>query len=141
MTRLRADGIEIWAEDGRLRFRGPPGRLDQPTRDAIAARREAILAALCAASPGGGDTADARGADARAIVAACWRRVLGSTVPDDRPFFEAGGSSRLALRLQAELEAGFSRVVPIAALFEHPTIAAQAAFLDSRHRDQEDVAS
>ncbi|MCE8459162.1 acyl carrier protein, partial [Rhodovulum sulfidophilum] len=42
-------------------------------------------------------------------------------------FFEAGGSSLLAVRLQAALSRAAGRDVPIHIVFDHPTVLAQAA--------------
>lgn len=70
-------------------------------------------------------------ASARRTVAACWSELLGRTIDPERPlgFLEAGGSSLLVARLQASLSVAFGREVPIAALFQHATVAAQARLL------------
>jgi amino acid adenylation domain-containing protein len=63
-------------------------------------------------------------------LAALWREVLdcGAVDPDD-DFFELGGHSLLALRLLALVERRFGRTLPLAALFEAPTLRALAAKL------------
>lgn len=63
-------------------------------------------------------------------LAEVWRNVLGvSTVDIDDDFFELGGHSLLAVRLSSELESRFGIAVPIASLFQHGTIRAQARLL------------
>ncbi|AUX32050.1 MULTISPECIES: non-ribosomal peptide synthetase [Sorangium] len=52
-----------------------------------------------------------------------WEEILGRApvgVTDD--FFELGGHSILAMRLMLRLESSFARAIPVATLFEHPTV-------------------
>jgi thioesterase domain-containing protein/acyl carrier protein len=68
--------------------------------------------------------------DIEATLAEVWRNILGvATVDIDDDFFELGGHSLLAVRLSSELESRFGVAVPIATLFEHGTIRAQARLL------------
>ncbi|WP_405690194.1 amino acid adenylation domain-containing protein [Streptomyces sp. NBC_00057] len=71
------------------------------------------------------------------LVADAWRRVLG----DDRPvgrhtnFFEAGGNSLLAARLQLELGRRLDREVRLVEIFTRPTVAEFVAGLDETAGD------
>ncbi|MFD5565108.1 amino acid adenylation domain-containing protein [Kitasatospora griseola] len=68
-------------------------------------------------------------------VAAAWSAVLGVPevgVHDD--FFDLGGHSLLATQLAARLGAEHGVPVPIRTLFDRPTVAGQAGWLDE-HRD------
>ncbi|MGX5775919.1 non-ribosomal peptide synthetase [Methylorubrum zatmanii] len=63
-------------------------------------------------------------------IAALWEEILESAPQGvGRSFFEVGGSSLAATRLAQRLSAAFAVPVPVVAVFEHPTIAAQAALL------------
>ena len=63
-------------------------------------------------------------------IAATWERVQDVPVTGtDRNFFDLGGSSLTLIRVQLELERSLGRPVPIADLFEHPTVRALAAHL------------
>ncbi len=60
-----------------------------------------------------------------------WCAVLGRPhVGPDENFFDAGGHSLLLGQVQQRLAAEFDTTVGLLTLFEHPTIASQAAFLD-----------
>jgi len=66
-------------------------------------------------------------------IAECWAEVLpGFDGRRDIGFFEAGGSSLLAVRLQAALSRAAGRDVPIHIVFDHPTVLAQAAAFSPR---------
>jgi thioesterase domain-containing protein len=63
-------------------------------------------------------------------LARVWEEVLGvSSVGVTDSFFELGGQSLLAVRLVARLQERLGHVIPLAALFEGPTIEALAARL------------
>jgi amino acid adenylation domain-containing protein len=65
------------------------------------------------------------------LVSQVWTEVLGFTPPGpDTPFFEAGGSSYTLVKAHALLSAELQRDIPIASMFEHPTVRRLAAFLD-----------
>jgi amino acid adenylation domain-containing protein len=76
-------------------------------------------------------TAAPRAADeTETRLAALWCEVLDrAEVGPDDDFFELGGHSLLALRLLALVERRFGRTLPLAALFEAPTLRALAAAL------------
>ena len=66
-------------------------------------------------------------------LAQMWRDVLG--VPQlglDESFFDLGGHSLLAVQLFARIEKAFNRRLPIATLFEAPTVAKLAVVLGRR---------
>ncbi|MBE4741685.1 non-ribosomal peptide synthetase [Streptomyces caniscabiei] len=66
------------------------------------------------------------------LVADAWRRVLGADRPVGRhtSFFEAGGNSLLAARLQVELGRRLGREIRLVDIFTRPTIAEFVAGLD-----------
>ncbi len=67
------------------------------------------------------------------LVAAIFERVLGVRGVDvNDSFFDLGGHSLLAVRLIAEIEATFERNLPLATLFEAPTVATLSAVLKRR---------
>ena len=56
-------------------------------------------------------------------VASIWRQVLGlDRIGVDDNFFELGGHSLLAVRLFSEIEKAFGRSLPLATLFQAPTV-------------------
>ena len=60
-----------------------------------------------------------------------WCAVLGrDRVGRTDRFFDIGGHSLLLGQVQQRLSAGFGVDIPLLALIEHPTVAAQAAYLD-----------
>lgn len=63
-------------------------------------------------------------------LAGLWSEVLGRTgVESESNFFELGGHSLLAVRLVARIHTHFGKRLSLAAFFEAPTLAAQAALL------------
>jgi mycobactin phenyloxazoline synthetase len=62
---------------------------------------------------------------------AIWRDLLGTGVGGPvEDFFAAGGNSLTAVRLFRRIEAEFGRRLPLASLFRHRTVRAQARLLD-----------
>ena len=51
LSRLEERGIQLWSEDGRLRFRGPEGALTPELRTDVRAHKEEILTFLAGAAP------------------------------------------------------------------------------------------
>jgi acyl-CoA synthetase (AMP-forming)/AMP-acid ligase II len=75
------------------------------------------------------------GTDTERAVAGHWADVLADVLGGDpvgvrENFFDVGGSSMTLLELRGRLEPRYGRPLPIALLFEHTTIAAQARLLD-----------
>ena len=80
------------------------------------------------------------------MIARVWGRVLGiENVGLHESFFDLGGTSVIGLRLLAELKRELGLALPVASLFESPTVAsfarrlagdhgAEAAFDDRRSR-------
>lgn len=66
-------------------------------------------------------------------VAVAWCATLGTTEVDVySPFFESGGNSLLASRLQLELDRSFPGVVNIADIFIHPTVTQLSGYVTGR---------
>ncbi len=64
------------------------------------------------------------------MLAEVWREILGLDAVGVRDgFLDLGGSSLMALRLHAEIERRSGRRVPLASLFDAPTVERQAALL------------
>jgi acyl transferase domain-containing protein/acyl-CoA synthetase (AMP-forming)/AMP-acid ligase II/predicted O-methyltransferase YrrM len=65
-------------------------------------------------------------------IAQVWQEVLGiATVGTDDNFFELGGHSLLLIEAQAKLQALFGAQITLVALFNHPTIAALARYIQN----------
>ncbi|MHB1059850.1 MAG: non-ribosomal peptide synthetase, partial [Rhodanobacter sp.] len=66
-------------------------------------------------------------------LATIWARVLRQErVGAQDNFFDLGGHSLLATRVVSEIAGELQRKVPVRALFEHPTLAALAAWVDAQ---------
>ncbi len=99
---------------------GPTGKIDR--------------AMLPASPPVAPSTSRAPNGATEHAVALAWEPVLGRPVGAEDDFFAAGGESLLAALLGARLAERFGVEPPLAMLFERPTIAAQAAWLDDATR-------
>ena len=96
----------------------------------------AALAAGVAGAPGIERAADSPGEAPRtgteARLAAVWGRLLDvPEVARDSDFFALGGHSLMTLRLIADIESEFGRELPVASVFEAPTLAQLAEAIDS----------
>jgi acyl carrier protein len=68
----------------------------------------------------------------QSAVADIWARTLGlNRVGSEDNFFDLGGHSLLVVKVQTEIRRELGRDVPVVALFENPTVAAVARYLDS----------
>jgi amino acid adenylation domain-containing protein len=82
----------------------------------------------------GAATSRAPGTAVEHAVALAWEQVLGRPVGADDDFFAAGGQSLIAAQLGARLAERFAVELPLPVLFERPTVAAQAAWLEDAAR-------
>jgi amino acid adenylation domain-containing protein len=102
----------------------PNGKVDRQALPAPAPNRE------------GRDSRDgsrtAPGSATERAVAAVWEEVLGlQDVGADEDFFDLGGHSLLAAQVVARLRESSGRHVPLAAIYESPTVAGLAAAFDA----------
>ena len=101
----------------------PAGKID---RQALARREIEATADQVFAPP--------RSATEKALCE-IWQKVLQrQPIGIDDNFFELGGHSLLAVRLMAEIHKKLGVELPLATLFEAPTIAAQQAVMKLNHR-------
>lgn len=69
--------------------------------------------------------------DTQKAVARLWKESLGlDEVGIDENFFEIGGHSLLAVRIQHELSAALNVEIPLAQMVRHPTVASLAEWVD-----------
>ncbi|WP_279576437.1 non-ribosomal peptide synthase/polyketide synthase [Actinomadura nitritigenes] len=69
------------------------------------------------------------------IIAGIWAEVLGlERVGATTDFFSLGGHSLLAIRITARVLAAFDVEIPLAALFDHPSVAGLAGVVDAARR-------
>jgi acyl carrier protein len=70
-------------------------------------------------------------------IAAIWKEVLNvESVGRAESFFDLGGHSLLMVQVQSRLKEDLDREVPMIRLFEHPTVASQAAMLEGSAEDE-----
>jgi amino acid adenylation domain-containing protein len=105
----------------------PNGKLDR-----TALSRLATASPAASAPPQPIRSMGTTGATAAEKLESLWRTVLRSdSVHPHRNFFESGGTSLTIVELHARIEATFGIRLPIVRLFEHATLASQAAMLAS----------
>jgi hypothetical protein len=74
--------------------------------------------------------------DIEETIARIWQELLGiERVGRNDRFFEIGGHSLLAVRMQERLAATFDRPIPVIKLFIYTTIAQQSAWIADPDRD------
>jgi amino acid adenylation domain-containing protein len=84
------------------------------------------------------DSKSRNGANIEASIAKLWQEVLGlPTVGFDDNFFEMGGTSLIATVLLTKLNWAFNTNLPIASVFEYPTVRAMAVYLSDRTEKNE----
>ncbi|HET9359968.1 MAG TPA: amino acid adenylation domain-containing protein [Vicinamibacterales bacterium] len=80
--------------------------------------------------------------DAEQKIAAIWKETIGiDTIGVDDNFFEAGGDSLIMIEVQWKLKDVFGRNVPMAQMFQHPTVRSLAAALSRRSPEEDEAAS
>jgi phthiocerol/phenolphthiocerol synthesis type-I polyketide synthase E len=127
-----AEGVDVFERA----LSRPPSRLVVSTRplETAAAESRRIareLLALVGATDGPAVTATPvtshTGADLERVMAQVWGRVLRiENIGLHDSFFDLGGNSVIGLRLLAELKRELGLSVPVASLFENPTVASLA---------------
>jgi len=66
-----------------------------------------------------------------------WRKVIGNaTMTANDNFFDVGGNSLMAAKLFAEIEMILGKTIPLAILYEAPTLSALAEYLESGKYEQ-----
>jgi amino acid adenylation domain-containing protein len=106
----------------------PNGKVD---RKALPAPENRMIATVSYVSPQNAT---------EAAVAAIWQEVLKvDRVGRHDNFFDLGGHSLLVVQVQTRLQKKFSRSLMLIELFQHPTVAALAAFLESGGSGAEEI--
>ncbi len=81
----------------------------------------------------------APGSELEQMIAEVWREVLGREKPGiHENFFDLGGHSLLLARVHAKLQKRLTKPLPMVKLFEHPTIAALANYLELLQKTEAD---
>ncbi len=102
----------------------PNGKLD---RQALPAPGEQAFAHRAYEPPTG---------ETEIALAALWCELLGvERVGRHDHFFELGGHSLIAIRLLGQVAQAFGSTLPLASLFNHPTLAGLAAAIESGRKD------
>jgi thioesterase domain-containing protein/acyl carrier protein len=84
-----------------------------------------------------GDVAGTYASATERLVAQAFQRVLGNDTLDvATSFFEVGGNSLSALHLTAVLNKAFDLALSLAVLYQHPSIAALASYIDANRSDE-----
>lgn len=134
---IESHGLQEWAV-ARLPQQMVPARWQLTARLPLNANgkldRQALACMSASAEPATGAEAAEFASPLEAAIAAIWCGVLGrdSLAPDD-DFFAVGGDSILAVRLTTEVQRYLDDTVFLAALFDAPTIASYATWLEQHH--------
>jgi acyl carrier protein len=103
--------------------RNASGKVVKAEVRALVAAASQARAADAGSAPAGAVPAPA-GDATEAVVSSVWEAVLGVPhVGVDDDFFALGGHSLAAAQIAARLHDAFGVEVPVAAVFEHPTVA------------------
>jgi amino acid adenylation domain-containing protein len=87
-------------------------------------------------APGAASAAVGPRTPVETTLAAIWSEALGlESVGIEDSFFDLGGHSLLAVRLFSKIEKVFGVTLPLASLFQAPTIARQAELLEQREQN------
>jgi amino acid adenylation domain-containing protein/non-ribosomal peptide synthase protein (TIGR01720 family) len=79
--------------------------------------------------------------DAEEKISAIWKEAIGiEAVGVDDNFFEVGGDSLIMIEVQWKVQEVFGRPVPLAEMFQNPTVRSLAAALDRPAADQDAAA-
>ncbi|WP_420450770.1 type I polyketide synthase [Ilumatobacter sp.] len=90
-------------------------------------------------SASGGSSAPSDGETVETALVAIWSELLGiDDIADDDDFFDLGGHSLLAIRMLAQVQHRFQVRVPLATIFEVPTVATLAGHLRAEMPDAAD---
>jgi len=103
---ISAQGVELWVEGDRLRYRVPKNLLTPTLLANLKQNKAEILQLLC-----------------QQQLTQIWSEVLNvHPVKVQDNFFDLGGNSFLAIRLIADIEQQFGKNLSIATLLQNPTI-------------------
>jgi amino acid adenylation domain-containing protein/non-ribosomal peptide synthase protein (TIGR01720 family) len=81
------------------------------------------------------------GTETEEKIAAIWKEAVGiDTIGVDDNFFEVGGDSLIMIEVQWKLQELFGRNVPLAEIFQNPTVRTLAAAFDRPAADEESTA-
>ena len=111
LTRLSSLGIHLWVEQGRLRYRAPPGALSPELRDQIGQHKQELLALLSEEPAGGGPVDYPLSHGQRAL----W--FLHQSAPDSAAYNVA-----FSARVRSRFDAGALRQAAQALIDRHPSL-------------------
>jgi thioesterase domain-containing protein/acyl carrier protein len=110
----------------------PNGKVDRAALAATLAGADRRNGVPQAATGSGRNGAGPPRTDTERRLAAIWGRLLDAgELGRDDDFFALGGHSLMTLRLFADIEAEFGRRLPVASIFESPTLAELARRIDT----------
>jgi amino acid adenylation domain-containing protein len=75
LVRIRERGIELWVDDGRLRFRAPPGQLDDELKRLVQAHKAELIALLEPGTNAAGDVIPRADRDRPLVLSSGQRRL------------------------------------------------------------------